>query len=1099
MKLTVLFLTVGFLNVAAKGVSQNVTFSGNKVPLQKVLSVVEEQTGYFIFYNSVLLQEAKPITIEAQNVPLQAFMDRLLSDQELTYTIESKSIIISRKLVAEGLNPRVISPQLHGPPITGVVRDSTGAPLSGATVYNKRTKKSVQTDGKGEFEIEGEEGDVLTLSFIGFDPQNIRVTGNSVLAVLRVSTSPLDEVQIQAYGTTSRRLSTGNISTVKAEQIEKQPVNNPVYALQGRVAGLQISPTTGLPGGRVDVKIRGKNTLRSQFAGSADPLFVIDGLPVTNTITGLGGPGGLIQFSALSFINPQDIESIEVLKDADATSIYGSRGANGVILITTKKGNVGSTKLDINIQTGITNVAKKLDLMNTDQFLRMRREAYSNAGINIASLTPDISNADVTHFSQSSYTDWQKKLIGNTGKYNDFQGSFSGGASLVQYFVGANFHKETSVLPGKNYNQRGGGRMSLTGTSQNQKFKSIISASLFLDKNTLPGTDLTSQTVYLPPNSPAPYKEDGGLNWQPLPSGGRSWNNPYSTLFQTYEAKVNNLITSADIRYEFSQHFELKTQLGYNETWGSSFRKVSPFAGRNPEEANYPAIAAFNTNGVRNFSIEPQLNYNTSLGRGRVNVLIGSSYQSTNTQDQSIFALGFTSDALLKNIGSATSTYVFNNATEYKYAALFGRVSYDWDHKYLINITARRDGSSRFGPGKQFGNFGSAGIAWIFGKEEFIRKVFPIMSYGKIRFSYGSTGNDGISDYAYLERYQIVDGNPYQGAKGYASSGLFNSYYAWEVTKKMEFGLETGFLKDRFLFTINYFRNRSGNQLLDYPYPSMAGPGNPKFNLPALIQNMGVEFVTHTENIVGRKFSWSTDINLTINRNKLLKFDQLSTSPYYAQYEIGKPFTGVERVYKFGGVNPGTGIYQFLTIDGKEVADPIDPSRLDYGKYLRIMTDPKFFGGISNTIKYGNISVDFLLQFVKQVGRNPLYQNSVPGQDQTIQFSEVDKHWRQPGDQSSFQKVYAGFNFELYDALNKVTQSDVGFVNASFVRLKNLSISYVLPNKVKERLRLQAVRVYAQGQNLLTITKYKGLDPETQSISSLPPLRVITIGMQITL
>jgi TonB-linked SusC/RagA family outer membrane protein len=892
------------------------------------------------------------------------------------------------------------------------------------------------------------------------------------------------------------------VVSIKAEDIEKQPINNPLYALQGRVAGLVVTPTTGLAGGAVNLQIRGQNSLNP----GGTPLIVIDGLPVVNNIQGLGHLG-LLQLSALSFINPNEIESISVLKDADATSVYGSRGANGVILITTKKGKIGQTKIDVNIQNGWANVAKKVKLLNTSEYLRLRREGYANAGIDFINTFPfgnpaytSLVAQDLFLWDTTRYTDWQKELIGGTARYQDIQGSISGGTPTLQYLIGGNYHKETTVFPGDNSDQKGSVHMGLTGGTLNQKFSATVTASYMTDHNTLPGSDFTRQAVTLSPDAPAPYTSEGSLNWAIGPTGVRSWDNPYADLFKLYDGKVNNLVGSASIQYKLFPFLTLKAQAGYNELKGASFRMVAPFAGRSPEEMNGFASSNFNTSSVKSQSFEPQINYHSQINKGVIDLLVGGAIQNTITEDQLLNASGFTSDALLRNLASATNITGSNTSSQYRYCALFSRLSYNWENKYLLNLSARRDGSSRFGPGNQFGNFGSLGIAWIFTQEPFIRSNIPFISYGKFRFSYGSSGNDGIGDYQYLERYQPVTGlDPYLGATGYRTTGLFNSYYAWEVTRKMEWGLETGFLKDRILFSTSYFRNRSGNQLLGYPLPSMAGPGRLLYNLPALIQNTGIEFTLNTENIKSKYFSWSTSINFTRNRNKLLAYPNLTNSPYYVNNDIGQPFTGISKVYNYAGVDPVSGKYQFKDSQGKITLTPEDPSRLDGGKYLRVMLDPQFYGGFSNTFTYKGISLEILFQFVKRNGVNPLstYLFSAGYSKNNLPIDFLNR-WQKQGDVAEIQKVYGVTNNSLREATNRVLQSNLIYVDASFIRLKNISLSYSIPLLWSRKMHLQNLRVYFQGQNLWTFTKYKGLDPETQSMGSLPPLRVLTAGVNIT-
>ncbi|MBO9572402.1 MAG: SusC/RagA family TonB-linked outer membrane protein, partial [Chitinophagaceae bacterium] len=853
MKLTILLTTLAILNVSARGLSQSVTFSGQNVSLEKVLLVVEKQTGFVFLYSDSVLVMAKPVTISATNEPLNEFLKRLFVGQPLSYVAQDNNVIIgpaAPSIVRENLD---IAP----PSVKGLVKDSTGMPLSGATVMNKRTKKTVQTNAKGEFDIEGENGDVLVISYIGFEPQNILVSGPTVFSVLRVSSSPLDEIQIMAYGKTSKRLSTGNISTVKAAEIEKQPVNNPLLALTSRVPGLEIIQSSGIPGSPVKVKIRGTNSLS---LNGNDPLFVVDGLPYLNEMGNSGFSfSDYTLTSAFSLINPNDIESIEVLKDADATSIYGSRGANGVILITTKKGRIGTNTINLNVQSGVGQVARKANLMNVEQYKAMRFEALKNVGANLNNpyYSEDTSALPSQYpdlFYWNGNTDWQEEMIGGTARYTDAQATISGGTSTMQYLIGGNYHKETTVFPGNSGDQKANVHFNINGSSLNQKFRTSLSGAYMSNWNQYPAQDFT-QYITLAPTAPNLLRADGSLNWAPLEAYGSTFytlqNNPYAVLFRPYRSNTNNLISNADISYKILPNFSAKITVGYSRMQSSSF-SANPAAAQ-PPGVTPQRVSTFGNNVLQSIITEPQLAYNIIANKHKIDVLVGGSYQSRETNIALLQARGFSSDELMENQELATQYVNKNLSSQYKYTAVFGRLSYNFSEKYLINLNARRDGSSRFGPGKKFGNFGSVGAAWIFSEENFIKKNLSFLSFGKLRGSYGSAGNDGIDDYAYIERYRATEFN-YLDAKGLISGGLVNRYFHWESIRKAELALELGFLKDRISLQGSYYRNRSSNQLQYLVLPNMAGDGNVIYNSPALVENNGIELVLSTVNIQGRVF-----------------------------------------------------------------------------------------------------------------------------------------------------------------------------------------------------------------------------------------------------
>lgn len=1077
---------------------KEISISVKKSSLPKILYEISEKSGITIFFVNEDISMYKDITYEAKNKEVKNILAELLKDKGLQFEIISEKQIGIRKIKPKAIGSEDGSEELRDTLVTvsGTVTNEKGEPLPGASVVVKNSAKGTITDNNGAFSLkEVPANATIIVSNVSYETTQVNVRNKRSLGLigLKQSISLIDETIVIAYGETTRRINPGNTVRVKSDEIEKQPVSNPLYALQGRVAGLEIAPTSGLPGAPVGIQIRGRNSLNFQ----SDPLIVIDGLPVVNNITGLGHEN-LQNMSALSFLNPNEIESIDVLKDADATSIYGSRGANGVILITTKKGKAGETKVDLNVQTGWAKVTRKMPLLNTEQYLEMRKEAYSNSGIDIATLNPSRTNSDVTYWDENRQTDWQDKLLGGTGKYYDFQGSVSGGSNTIQYLLGGNFHRETTIFDGSLDDKKGSVHMSLRGASSNQKFKASLSASYLSDRNRLPGVDFTLKALTLPPNAPALTLPDGSLNWELLPSGARSWDNPYSELFHTYDARTNNLVASSELSYSPSKALQIKTTLGYNELRGNSFRPYANFAGRPPDDLGDVAGAGFNTNSVKNISVEPQLNYTLGIGKGVLSFLLGASYQSTNKEDQLIDAFGATSDALLKNLSSATTTFILNSSSQYKYAAVFGRMNFIWDNRYILNITARRDGSSRFGPGKQFGNFASIAGAWIFTEEQFIKDNASFLSFGKLRLSYGTSGNDGIGDYSYLEKYETINvGDNYQGAKAYQTTGIFNSYYHWETTRKMEFGFESGFFRDKVLLGLSYYKNRSGNQLSGAPYPTMAGPGSAIVNLPALVENNGFEATINTRIIDGNGFNWSASFNYSRNRNKLISYPELEKSIYYGIFEIGQPFYGQAFTYKSAGVDKTTGRYLFEKADGTITFDPYDPNSPDGGRFQKIFTTPKFYGGLTNTVSYKGLSLNFTFQFSKQTGTNPLQQffNTV-GRASNLP-SEYLNRWRKEGDDTKLQKIFFRTPDEYRTSADYLQQSDFNYVDASFIRLKNIHLAYLLPVKLRSLVRVKALRVYIQAQNVLTFTSYKGLDPETGS-AGLPPLKIITTGIQAT-
>jgi hypothetical protein len=429
----------------------------------------------------------------------------------------------------------------------------------------------------------------------------------------------------------------------------------------------------------------------------------------------------------------------------------------------------------------------------------------------------------------------------------------------------------------------------------------------------------------------------------------------------------------------------------------------------------------------------------------------------------------------------------------YKYNAGFARINYNWEKKYILSLNGRRDGSSRFGDNNKFHNFGSVGLAWIFTQEKFAKKIFPFLSFGKFRGSFGTTGNDQIGDYRYYDLF-----NPtlytYQNITPLTPSSLNNPNIEWEKTKKYEVSADLGFLKGRILINTSYYFNESSNQLVGYTLPATTGFSIISSNFPATIQNYGWEFSLNTINLKSNTFSWSSDFNLTLPKNKLAAFPDIENSPYKSSYIVGKPITS-QLLYHATGVNDSTGAYQFSDVKGNLTYAPNSAT----DRIIAMNTSPQFYGGLGNSFNYKGFQLDFLFQFTKQMGKNYLFQPFYPpGRLGINTIQDALSRWQNIGDQTSLAKFTQSGTSDTYRTYQYVTSSDLAYTDASFIRLKNLSFSYNLQTSLSKKLHLQNCKVYVLAQNVFTITNYKGADPETKSISALPPLRVITGGVNVS-
>lgn len=962
--------------------------------------------------------------------------------------------------------------------ITGVVSDEAG-PLLGASILIKNTSQGTVSDQNGFYEIMAQPSDTLIFSYIGLISQELPVNLQKELHVtLHIDETSLDEVVINAgYYKVSDRERTGSISRITAEEIEKQPVSNPLEALQGRITGVDVIQNSGISGGGFKVRVRGQNSL---MAGN-EPLYIIDGVPYdTQSLDSQNTSGRIIpnaDVSPLNAINPESIESIEILKDADATAIYGSRGANGVILITTKKGKEGKTSFIVSSSTGISHVGGKIKLLNTEQYLEVRKEAFVNDGIfDYPDWAYDVNGT----WDTNRYTDWQKELIGGTSNSRKISTQVSGGSSNTNFLVSGQFQKESTVFPQEYNYDRLTVNNNLNHQSQDKRFKIVFTSGYSLEKNNLPSMDLTSDAISLPPNAPALYNDEGNLNWE-----NSTWTNPFAQLESTYNQNTNSLLSNSVLSYSISDDFEAKINAGYGFSLLKS-QMIYPHSIYDPAygvDSDWSSI--IRNLGVRKYWVtEPQIQWKKKAKNSSWNILLGMTFQNLHYGQESIMGKGFPTNDLINNMSAANTVTILNeNKTNYKYHSLFGRVNYEYQNRFFLNITGRRDGSSRFGSKNKYGNFGALGAAWVFK----VRKNNGWIDSGKLRGSYGLIGNDQIGDYQYLQTYSIED-YPYDNNIGLVPTRLYNPKFKWEKIIKREIAVELGIIDSKLMLLSSYYNNRSSNQLVRYSLPGTTGFQNIQANLNAEIENSGLELELQSSIFQKKNFSWDSSLNFSLPKNKLLSFPDLETSSYSNRYVIGESIN-IVKLYELEGVDPETGIFKFKDFNGDGVISS------DQDRQYKADLSPKFFGGFNNTIRFKGWAFNFFLQFVKKYGYNQYRYTEPPGMMSNHSLSVLDR-WQHPGDKAAMQRYTTGENYEAYLAYSRFIQSNGVISDASYIKLRSIDISYTL--MFDQKAAINSCRVFLQGLNLLTFTNYKGGDPE-QNTGFIPPQRKIMFGVQLYL
>lgn len=997
-----------------------------------------------------------------------------------------KKVKLKRKIILLIIISLLIISNASAHTIKGSVIDKkTKEPLAGAIVTIGNQRVTI-TDKDGFFNIKTSDTKdnetALLVSLLGYKSELVNIAkdanGGITTISLQLSEDIIDDLSSIVNKTPDNKSTISSIGTIDADVLEQNDGKSIVESLQGRVAGLVANIDGNGTLTTTSIQIRGKNSLNS----NGTPLFIVDGVPFpVNFIS-----TSTSKINPLSGINPSNIESIQILKDADATSIYGSKGADGVVIINTKKRYTDYLRIDADASIGFSKITSNLDFVSTEEYLNIREKAFAADNI-----TPTKTNAyDILLWGNQYHTDWQKVLFGNTANVYNGQLNMSGGTGQTNFsFNGGVYQTGTTYLEDNDDKfRRINGRLSIQHTGFENRLSlsgTVLYSSTTIENTGLqPGSFLSSA-----PNQPL-YNDDGSVYWVP---DNASFTTALRHKYVNTENKLGSFIGNFSLSYKVLKDLEIKTDFGYTRTDSKQF---SSYANGylNPYAANSYKNIVYNTkSSTELFSVEPQLNYSKIIGEGRLGILLGTTFQGENYEESTNQLRDFPAEALFRNSAAATTKYsITSGSSQYRYASLFGRLSYDFRKKYFANAVFRRDGSSRFYKDNRFGNFWSLGAAWIFNRESFLAEHLSFLSYGKLRGSYGTTGNDNVGNYQYLETY-ATSTYPYASNTGIYSDQVANKDFKWEVTKKAEIGLELGFFNQNLLINTSFYRNRSDNLLVAYPLPTQTGFSAYRRNLNALIQNQGIEIELVSTNIKKRDFRWSTSFNITIPENKLLKYPNIKESSFATTYAVGKSLN-VTRLYEYTGIDPNTGA---PTV--RDINDDGQITSADDKVFLKD-EDPDYYGGLSNTFRYKSLQLDIFFQFVKRPFKRGYLSNfyyPIGYQGKGILKELASDYWTPENTNAKYPGLTTTTSSTIgYAYYYYYTESDAVYTDASFIRLKNLSLSYNLPKDILTKTKIRDVRFYVRAQNLFTIAKFNSWDPETGN--AIPPARTITLGTTIS-
>lgn len=1033
--------------------------------IKAVLDEIQQKTGITYWIAADISKEAPLVDPDLHHADVREVLDSCLAGTRLYYVLEKHNITIKR-------NPGV---GIYTP-VTGSITDTSGEPIPDVMISVPGAAARLSS-ATGRFEVPAK-GFLtpVTISGPGYSKTVVLSNKRFQFVVLQPEAEELDKVQVQAYGLTTQRLATGSIAEVPAEVLENSPVDNVLGALEGRVPGLLIQQRNGVPGSSWLALVRGTRSIEE----GNRMLEVIDGVPLVDndgymTVIGSGSAQGAYGADVLNGIAPADIESVEVLKDANATAIYGSRGANGVLLITLKKGKAGKPRWNAGVSAGIDQVIRPGKLLNTSQYLAMRREAIENDGMKVDSL--NLPEGYVWDTTRSQ--DFQKYAMGRMRWLQDANAGLQGGNSNTVYYLSGTYHREAAVFPGVTPDDR----ISIFGRiherSRNQRLQLDLSIMEHWESNRLPQIDY-SVYQYLAPDAPVV----DGQRWS---YNGLSYLNIPATGNNSYRSSVQNSYGHLDASYELLPGLVLKSSLGYYRI-GSVERSLTPISGQDP--ALDPTGMTITTNNSEHSEvIEGMADYKRKLGRGQFQVLAGVNWQ----EQQSVYSMqnatGYTSDLLMASGGGNPAITVTGNSLAYRYAAVFGRVNYNWKDRYIAEVSGRRDGSSRFGPGDQWGNFWATSGLWIFSEEPWTRNG-SVLSHGKLRASLGTTGNDQIAA-NYMQVYSPTNApQGYQGRQGLIPTSLPNNDLHWEYNYNFEVAMDLGFLHDKIMLAVAAYRDWTANQLVSSALASQAGQLSVYRNMPADVINRGVELTLRTVNLSRGDWKWVSTLMVTAPVNRLKSFPGLSTTQEAGKLVVGKSLSVVTGP-GYRGVSVDSGLFQFRDAGhgGPDVGGNLDP---------------RYYGGLDQVITYKHWTLDVLIEFRRQNGQNPdiiIYQKYAPGFAGNYMEGNAPvewlNRWRKQGDHAMLQKVTEGADTIASQRMQEYISSTAKSIDASFVRLKVVALSYQLNKNWLKRVALKGGTLWLKGGNLFTYTKFPVTDPETQDPTMLPPMKTLVIGLQV--
>jgi TonB-linked SusC/RagA family outer membrane protein len=1138
MKLTIVIFMVALLQVSASSRAQNITLKVKNASIETVLDELTKQSGYHFLYDVQLVSQANNISISVKKTPIKEVLSKCFDNQPFTYVFEGNDVIIKAK-------PLIVQ-QLATIDITGKVTDDKNQPLPGVTVKIKGTQTAVVTQSDGIYNIKiANKNSVLVFSSVGFISQEVSVLNNTIInIVLKEQNTGLNEVVVIGYGQVRRRDLTGAVSSISIQDLQKAPVASFDQAIAGRIAGLRTTNLDGQPGQQgISIVIRGNNSL----TGSNTPLFVIDGFPIESP-----DPNA---------INPADIESIDVLKDASATAIYGARGSNGVIIITTKRGKKGDPEVSYNGYYGVATVPKSIDLMSPYQFVQLQTE------LNPSRAATDYLYGGLTldsYKNPPNAIDWQKELY-QKGPYQNHYVSLSGGTDKTKYSLSGSYFNQDGVLAASGFN-RAQGRFTLdqqvsnsVKVGLNTNYSNGVRSGTLPRSQTAKGNSGNSERYNLLYNTWI-YREVAGKI-----TGDDLLNDLLDPDLSSGDYRINPLISAQnEYNKDFTTNLNINGYLDYNLTKDLKLTitgGVNLYQNRNEifnntqTRSGSPYTIQGQTTGVNgsiyysegnDYVNENRLNYTKNFNKNnQLNAVAIYSLQKNTTRGYGYASGRIPNETLgISGIDQGTTTNLNSYISTFTLQSYTGRINYTLNKRYLFTATMRADGSSKFADGHKWGYFPSGAIAWRVSDEAFFKSVKAISNL-KFRASYGLTGNNRVSDFGYLSQINTATNTGYPFGNSvqqiFYPSNLGNDQLKWESTSQLDIGADVGLVRDRVTIVVDYYKKKTHDLLLNAIISPSTGFSSSVLNI-GKTSNEGFEATLSTVNIDNNKFKWTTDFNIAFNKNKL---DAL-TNGEDARYTFPPNFS--DNWKSSGYINrvnyPITQFYGYV-YDG--VYQYSDFNKLPNGSYV-LKSDLPTTSGLLGTAarqpgdaKYKDLNGDGIVNDADQTVIGTPIPSTTGGLSNNFNYKNFDLNiffqWSYGNQILNANRIYleGGGNGGLGYGTNQLAsfagrwtpdnQSNVvprlnaqGILgvwssryieDASFLRLKTISLGYNVPNKYLKKAHLKTLRVYCSAQNVWIWTKYSGMDPEASTkgpgltpafdFSAYPNSRTVVFGLNLTL